>query len=82
MDVLNIVMIRRRIELEVKRLSEQQEKMQKKSSWLGSWFGGSSAKKEDDLTNATAICKFSCIFKKKIHHAFLAKTFDFEDDFY
>lgn len=57
MDVINIVIIRQRIELEVARLGKQQEQQQKKS-WFSSWWGGTASDEDNELSQSTEICKY------------------------
>lgn len=53
---MNIVLIRKRIELEVSRLGQLQESVQKKS-WFGSWWSGSGNAEQTELSETTAISK-------------------------
>lgn len=59
-DVLNIVLIRQKIEMEVERLDrkEQEMKKQKSGGWFSGWFGRSSqVKEEEEALTAAAIAK-------------------------
>lgn len=47
-------MIRGRVELEVQR-SEQLQEKQPKKGWFSGWWGGSASEQNEDLTNAAEI---------------------------
>ncbi|KAJ9578225.1 hypothetical protein L9F63_005555, partial [Diploptera punctata] len=60
LDVLNIVLIRQRIEVEVERQERKEKELQKQKSaggWFSSWFGGSTQVKEEEALTAAAIAK-------------------------
>ncbi|XP_069674534.1 intermembrane lipid transfer protein Vps13 isoform X2 [Periplaneta americana] len=60
LDVMNIVLIRQKIEMDVERMDrkEQELKKQKSSSgWFSGWFGGSTQTKEEEALTAAAIAK-------------------------
>ncbi|XP_028027252.1 vacuolar protein sorting-associated protein 13 isoform X3 [Bombyx mandarina] len=56
LDLLNLVVIRQRIELEVERLGKLQQEAKKSKGWFGGWWSGSSTK-DDETTDGTAIMK-------------------------
>lgn len=59
-DVLNLVLIRQKIEMEVERIDrkEQEMKKQKSGGWFSGWFGRSSqVKEEEEALTAAAIAK-------------------------
>lgn len=56
LDLLNLVVIRQKIEMEVERLGKLEEEAKKNKGWFSGWWYGSSSK-EDDLAEGTAIMK-------------------------
>ncbi|XP_043195691.1 vacuolar protein sorting-associated protein 13-like [Amphibalanus amphitrite] len=42
LDIVNVIMIRQKVQLEVDRQVERQKKEKKESGWFGGWFGGGS----------------------------------------
>lgn len=58
LDLFNIVLIRKRIELEVDRLEQQQKQAQPKG-WFSSWWSRSTQEDNDNLSQSAAIRKHS-----------------------
>ncbi|XP_023933797.2 intermembrane lipid transfer protein Vps13 isoform X2 [Bicyclus anynana] len=56
LDLLNLVVIRQRIQMEVERLGKLEEEAKKSRGWFSGWWSGSSAK-DDELTEGVAIMK-------------------------
>ncbi|XP_022825403.1 vacuolar protein sorting-associated protein 13 isoform X2 [Spodoptera litura] len=56
LDLLNLVVIRQKIEMEVERLGKLEEEAKKNKGWFSGWWYGSGSK-EDDLAEGTAIMK-------------------------
>ncbi|XP_047984362.1 LOW QUALITY PROTEIN: vacuolar protein sorting-associated protein 13-like [Leguminivora glycinivorella] len=55
LDLLNLVVIRQRIEMEVERLGKLEEEARKSRGWFSGWWGG--ANNQDSLAEGTAIMK-------------------------
>lgn len=56
LDLLNIVVIRQKIEMEVERLGKLEEEDKKSRGWFSGWWSGSSSK-DDEHSEGTAIMK-------------------------
>ncbi|XP_013171259.1 PREDICTED: vacuolar protein sorting-associated protein 13A isoform X1 [Papilio xuthus] len=56
LDLLNLVVIRQRIEMEVERLGKMEEEARKSRGWFGGWWSRGSSK-DEELTEGTAIMK-------------------------
>ncbi|XP_013138688.1 PREDICTED: vacuolar protein sorting-associated protein 13C [Papilio polytes] len=56
LDLLNLVVIRQRIEMEVERLGKLEEEARKSRGWFGGWWSRGSSK-DEELTEGTAIMK-------------------------
>ncbi|KAH9640442.1 hypothetical protein HF086_018108 [Spodoptera exigua] len=56
LDLLNLVVIRQKIEMEVERLGKLEEEAKKNKGWFSGWWYGSSSK-EDEMGEGTAIMK-------------------------
>ncbi|XP_063619785.1 intermembrane lipid transfer protein Vps13 [Cydia splendana] len=55
LDLLNLVVIRQRIEMEVERLGKLEEEARKSRGWFSGWWGGGG--RDDGLAEGTAIMK-------------------------
>lgn len=56
LDLLNLVVIRQRIEFEVDRLGKLEAEAKKSRGWFSSWWGGGGGK-DEELSEGTAIMK-------------------------
>ncbi|XP_039749833.1 vacuolar protein sorting-associated protein 13 isoform X2 [Pararge aegeria] len=56
LDLLNLVVIRQRIEMEVERLGKLEEEAKKSRGWFSGWWSGASSK-DDELSEGVAIMK-------------------------
>ncbi|XP_068631392.1 intermembrane lipid transfer protein Vps13 isoform X1 [Battus philenor] len=56
LDLLNLVVIRQRIEMEVERLGKLEEEARKSRGWFGGWWSRGSSK-DEELAEGTAIMK-------------------------
>ncbi|CAH2071109.1 unnamed protein product, partial [Iphiclides podalirius] len=56
LDLLNLVVIRQRIEMEVERLGKMEEEARKSRGWFGGWWSRGTSK-DEELTEGTAIMK-------------------------
>ncbi|XP_037079411.1 vacuolar protein sorting-associated protein 13-like [Pollicipes pollicipes] len=54
LDIVNVIMIRRQVQMEVDKQAEKLKKDQKKAGWFGGWFsrggGSETASSEEDIT--------------------------------
>lgn len=57
LDVMNLVLIRQRIELEVARLSKTIERNKAKGSWFSGWWGKPASEDDRDVDSSTDILR-------------------------
>ncbi|XP_067012189.2 intermembrane lipid transfer protein Vps13 [Anabrus simplex] len=58
LDVLNIVLVRQKVEVEVERMDRKMQETKQQASWFSGWFSGGAAKKEEPLSAAAIVKKF------------------------